>query len=110
MINKMQKYREERDRNTAKMARLKERNDELDRKIAEAENMEIRALLHSENITLDELVALARSLRESRQPAYPAEEQQDDLAVDADKPIYPVRDDDAEQNENTEDDDDEYDA
>lgn len=74
MANKLQKYLEERVKNDAKIALLKERNGELDRKIAELESLEIRALLRTENITLDELIALARSRKEGNVPSYHADE------------------------------------
>lgn len=74
MATKIQKYLEEREKNAAKIALLKERNGELDRKIVEIESLEIRTLLRSENITLDELIALARSRKEGNVPTYPADE------------------------------------
>ena len=63
MDNKTQRYHDERDRNLEKIAALKARNDALDRKIMETENLEIRAVMRSENITLDELISFARSMR-----------------------------------------------
>lgn len=114
MVNKLQKYREERNRNTAKITRLQDRNNILDHKIAEMENSEIRALLFSANITVDELAALIRAQQESREPVSPAGERQLDVAADADEPIQPAYD--VDEYKNTEDDndtevyDDEYDA
>lgn len=67
MNNKIQKYRDERDRNEAKMAAIKERNRELERKIAEEEGIEIRAVMRSENFNLDELIALLRSAKQNAQ-------------------------------------------
>lgn len=68
MDNKTQRYRDERERNLEKIAALKSRNDALDRKIMETENLEIRAVMRSENITLEELIAFARSIRTGQNP------------------------------------------
>lgn len=68
MDNKTQRYRDERERNLEKIAALKSRNDALDRKIMETENLEIRAVMRSENITLEELISFARSIRTGQNP------------------------------------------
>ena len=65
MNNKVQKYQEELEKNGARIAALKERNRELEQKIREAETMEIFALMRSEKITKEELIALARSRKEN---------------------------------------------
>ena len=67
MKNKIQKFQEELDRNDAKMTALKERNRELEQKISEAETLEIRALLRSEKLSMDDLIALARSRKENQE-------------------------------------------
>ncbi len=66
MDNKVQKYREELEKNEAKMSALKERGKMLEQKIREAESIEICALMRSENISMAELVALARSRKEGQ--------------------------------------------
>ena len=66
---RLQKYREEREKNAAKITGLQERNRELDQKILEAENLEIRSLLESQRMTVDDLARLLQSLREK--PAAP---------------------------------------
>ena len=66
MDNKVQKYREELEKNEAKMSALKERGKMLEQKIREAETIEICALMRSENISMAELVALARSRKEGQ--------------------------------------------
>ena len=75
MKSKMEKYRDEREKNAAKIASLKERNGDLDRRIAEVETLEIRALMRSQNLTLDDLVALARARKESNEvPSFTGEQ------------------------------------
>lgn len=114
MVNRLPKYRAERDRNTAHIVRLQARNDVLDRKITEGENSEIRALLFNANITVDELAALIRAQQEGREPAFPTVERQFDVATDADEPINPANDakeyEDTEDDDDTEENDDDYDA
>jgi len=66
MNNKTQKYREELERIEIKMTALKERGKALEQKIREAETLEICALMRSENLSMDELVALARSRKENQ--------------------------------------------
>jgi len=66
MKNKVQKYQEELDKNGAKIAALKERNRELEQKIREEETLEICALMRSEKLTMEDLVALARSRKENQ--------------------------------------------
>lgn len=68
---RLQKYREEREKNTAKIAALQERNRELDQKIHEAENMEIRSLMESQSMTVDDLARLLHSLRDKPVPPRP---------------------------------------
>ena len=74
MNNKIQKYREEHEKNAGNIARLQERNKTLDRKIMEEENLEIRAAMRSENITITELMAYVRSMREPQRPSYQRDE------------------------------------
>lgn len=63
---KLEKYREERGRYLEKIASYQKRVRALDQKIMEAENLEIRALMRNENITLDDLTALVRQMQERR--------------------------------------------
>ena len=66
MINKVQKYQEELEKNGTKMAALKERSRELEQKIREAETLEIYALMRSEKLTMEDLITLARSRKENQ--------------------------------------------
>ena len=56
--SKLEKYREERARHLEKIADLQKRVRALDQRIMENESMEIRALMRSENVTLEELTAV----------------------------------------------------
>ena len=49
---RLEKYREERRRYLAKLDYIQARIKELDQKIMEGENLEIRALMRTENMTL----------------------------------------------------------
>lgn len=61
---RLKKYREERDKNAAKIAELQDRNKKLEQKILEAENLEIRSLMESQSMTADDLARLLHSLRD----------------------------------------------
>ena len=62
--SKLEKYREERARHLEKIADLQKRVRALDQRIMENESMEIRALMRSENVTLEELTALVRRMQQ----------------------------------------------
>ncbi|MEG0767451.1 MAG: DUF4315 family protein, partial [Clostridia bacterium] len=70
MNSKLEKYTEERDKIVAKMSVLDERRKVLDGKIMEAENLEIRAMMRSENLSLPELMELMRSMQEQHRAPY----------------------------------------
>ena len=70
MQNKLMKYTEERNKITARMAVLEERRKALDAKIMEAENLEIRAMMRSENLSLSELMELVRTMQEKHRIPY----------------------------------------
>ena len=73
--SKLEKYREERARHLEKIADLQKRVRALDQRIMENESMEIRALMRSENVTLEELTALVRRMQQQhRQHASAAAE------------------------------------
>lgn len=63
---KLDKYRAEKASCMEKIAALQERVRTLNRKIEESENMEIRALMKDEKISLDELLALVRDMQAKR--------------------------------------------
>lgn len=82
MQNKLMKYTEERNKIAARMAVLEERRKALDAKIVEAENLEIRAMMRSENLSLSELMELVRALQEKHRAPYAAMKENDDTAYE----------------------------
>ena len=70
MQNKLKKYIEERNKIAARMAALEERQKALDAKIMEAENLEIRAMMRSKNLSLAELMELVRAMQEKHRIPY----------------------------------------
>jgi len=70
MSNKLEQYTKERDKIAAKIAVLEERRKVLDGKIMETENLEIRAMMRSENLTLSELMELVRTMQEKHRTPY----------------------------------------
>lgn len=81
---KLEKYREERNRQLEKLAYIQERVKELDRKIAEGESLEIRALMKTENMTLNDLTTLVRQMR-ARGQIDDIEKETKEYAVSAEK-------------------------
>lgn len=76
----LDKHRQEYRRNLDTIARLKERNKELEPIITEEENMAIVALVRSANMGLDELQRFVTGLREGGVPFLTA--QNDDKQSD----------------------------
>lgn len=72
MNSKLGRYTEERDKIIAKISVLDERRKELDGKIRETENLEIRAMMRSENLSLPELMELVRTMQERHRAPYAA--------------------------------------
>ena len=70
MQNKLLKYTEERNKIAARMAALEGRRKALEAKIMEAENLEIRAMMRSENLSLSELMELVRTMQEKHRIPY----------------------------------------
>lgn len=64
MTNKVQKYRAEKEKISAKISALQSRSRELHRLITEAENTEIVALMRSENISLEDFTTFMQAFRE----------------------------------------------
>ena len=72
MPTRLEQYTMERNKIAAKIAVLEERRKVLDGKIMEAENLEIRAMMHSENLTLPELMEFVRIMQENHRTPYAA--------------------------------------
>ena len=70
MNTKLEKYTEERRKIIFRIAALEERRKALDAKIMEAENLEIRAMMRSENLSLSELMELVRTMQEKHRIPY----------------------------------------
>lgn len=70
MNSKLEKFTDERNKIIARMAILEERRKVLDGKIMEAENLEIRAMMRSENLSLSELMELVRAMQEKHRIPY----------------------------------------
>lgn len=68
---KLEKYREEHDKWLKKLAAAQAHVKDLNQRIMECENLEIRALMKIENMALPDLMALVRELQEQRRTSYP---------------------------------------
>ena len=79
---KLEKYNEERRKITEKLDRLQARAKELDGKIMEAENLEIRALMKTEKMTLSDLMALVRTMQERHRTPYSVDDAQYNPSAD----------------------------
>ena len=82
MNTKLEKYTEERRKIIFRIAALEERRKALDAKIMEAENLEIRAMMRSENLSLSELMELVRTLQEKHRTPYAAMKENDDTTYE----------------------------
>lgn len=82
MNSKLEKYTEERDKIVEKIAALDARRKALENKIMEVENLEIRALMRSEKLSLSELMDLVRSMQENQRSAAVPVTDNDDEADD----------------------------
>ncbi len=63
MNPKIEKLKEEKQRNLDKIGKLQERNEEIDRKITEYENTDIIGIVRQCNMTIEELAELLKSAR-----------------------------------------------
>lgn len=82
---KLERYREERSKYLAKLDYIQARIKELDGKITECENLEIRALMKTENMTLADLLALVREMQEQRCASLPGSTEDNAHAYDDDE-------------------------
>ena len=77
MKNPRPKYREELEKNQAKIAELQARNRELQKKIRESENTDILGLVRAVNMTPEELAEFLKKVKPAFTPAETAEEAED---------------------------------
>ena len=61
MNPKLQKYRDERERNTKRIVTLQVRNTVLEKKIAEYERLELQNMLRGANMTYQDLTAFIQA-------------------------------------------------
>ena len=73
--DKLERYRAERSKCLAKLEMLQARVKELDQKIVECENLEIRALMRTESMSLADLMALVRDMQQRRRASLPSYEE-----------------------------------
>lgn len=106
MNSKLEKYTEERDKIAEKIAALDARRKALENKIMEVENLEIRALMRSEKLSLSELMDLVRSMQENQRSAAVPVTDNDDEVQETRPPFY-YEDEDANDEKYEEDTDDE---
>ena len=69
MKNPRPKYREELEKNQAKIAELQARNRELQKKIRESENTDILGLVRAVNMTPEELADFLKKVKPGFNPA-----------------------------------------
>ena len=76
---KITKLLAEREKNSEKIAKLNARNDEIDKQVAELENLDIVGIVRRMGVTPDELAALMQAARPSGPlSAAPAEKEDAD--------------------------------
>ncbi len=73
MNPRIQKLRDERTKNREKIARLEKRNEELNKKITELENLDIIDMVRTVNVSPEELNALLEKIKSG-----PIKEQNDE--------------------------------
>ena len=76
MNSKIRKYRQEREKNSAKITNLMARNDKLDELILKEENNEIIAAVRSRNMNAEQLAAFVRELHEGEAPVFHEEHEE----------------------------------
>ena len=76
MNSKIRKYRQEREKNSAKITNLMARNDKLDELILKEENNEIIAAVRARNMNAEQLTAFVRELHEGEAPVFHEEHEE----------------------------------
>ena len=70
MNSKIRKYRQEREKNAARISRLTSRNEKLDQLIREEENTEIVAVVRAKYCNTEQLTAFIRGLHDGEAPVF----------------------------------------
>ena len=76
MNSKIRKYRQEREKNAAKITKLMARNEKLDELIMQEENNEIIAAVRARNMNAEQLAAFVRELHEGEAPVFHEEHEE----------------------------------
>ena len=76
MNSKIRKYRQEREKNAARISRLTARNERLDELIMQEENNEIIAAVRARNMNAEQLTAFVRELHEGEAPVFHEEHEE----------------------------------
>ena len=76
MNSKIRKYRQEREKNAARISRLTARNEKLDELIMQEENNEIIAAVRARNMNAEQLTAFVRELHEGETPVFHEEHEE----------------------------------
>ena len=76
MNSKIRKYRQEREKNAARIGRLTARNEKLDELIMQEENNEIIAAVRARNMNAEQLTSFVRELHEGEAPVFHEEHEE----------------------------------
>ena len=76
MNSKIRKYRQEREKNAARISKLTARNEKLDELIMQEENNEIIAAVRARNMNAEQLTAFVRELHEGEAPVFHEEHEE----------------------------------
>ena len=76
MNSKIRTYRQEREKNAARISRLTARNEKLDELIMQEENNEIIAAVRARNMNAEQLTAFVRELHEGEAPVFHEEHEE----------------------------------
>ena len=76
MNSKIRKYRQEREKNAARISRLTARNEKLDELIMQEENNEIIAAVRARTMNAEQLTAFVRELHEGEAPVFHEEHEE----------------------------------
>jgi len=74
--SKIRKYRQEREKNAAKITNLMARNEKLDELIMQEENNEIIAAVRARNMNAEQLAAFVRELHTDEAPVFHEEHEE----------------------------------
>ena len=82
MNPKLEKYRIERDKNANRILKLQERNEQLDKQIAELESLELHALLRGANMSYQDLTTYIQTMAGTQAPPEATQEEKDNYEIE----------------------------